>query len=273
MLTVNTNIGSIIATNQLNSLNRDYQNLQEQATTGKRINHAKDDAAGMAIVMGMTAEYKGNEMALRNIGQGNDLMSTQEGALGTVDTMFDRLKELAVNASNGTMSVPDRAKNNQEAQDIMLEIERVSQSTSYNGLKILDGSNATIDIQAGSGTSADNKITLTMYDSSLSGMSINGGDLTSVANAQTFLDNLVLDKESLSAGLATIGATNNRLEYASDNLKSMNKSLSASMSTIEDADMAKVSMDIAKNEVLQQLGYSMLGKANAQPGNYVNLFR
>jgi len=273
MLTVNTNIGAMIASNQLNTLNNEYGKLQEQATTGKRINSASDDAAGLAIVMGMTMEYRGNEAAMRNISQGKDLIGTQESAMNSIGEMFTRLKELAVGASNGTMSTADRAKNNQEAQDIMLEIDRIATNTEYNGLKILDGSNASIKLQIGNGTSTDNQLTLNMYDATLANMSINGGDLTSVANAQTFLNNLDLDNTDLSLGLATIGSYSNRMDYASKNLTEANINLESSMSSIQDADMAKVSADLSKNEILQQMGYSMLSKANTQPGNYVNLFR
>lgn len=273
MLSVNTNMGALIAANQLNNLNNDYNKIQEQATTGKRINSAADDAAGLAIVMGMEQERRGNDMALNNISRGKDLLSTQEKAMGAVDEMFGRLKELAVGAADGTMSATDRAKNNAEAQDIMQEIDRISQSTEYNGVKLQDGSVASVDLQIGAGTGAEDSLTVNLYDGQLASMNITGGDLTSAANAQTFLDNLALDSDALATGLATIGAVNNRLDFASNNLKSMNESLASSMSSIEDADMAKVAAELKKNEVLQQMSYSMLGKANAQPGNYLSLFR
>ena len=273
MLSINTNIGAMIAANQLNSVNKTYEDLQLQATTGKRINSAKDDAAGLAIHMGMNKEFRGNEAAMKNINNGKDLLSTQEKSLNVVNDMFVRLKELAVSASDGSISGDQRGIINQEAQDIMLEIQRSSENAKYNGINILDGSNATIQLQVGAGTDDSDKITLNMFNASLDEFDIDGGDLSSVANAQTFIDNLDADMGKLGNAFARIGAYENRLDFANKNLVSQNESLEKSMSTISDADMAKVSKELAKNETLMQLGYSMLSRSNAQPGQYLSLFR
>ena len=270
-LTVNTNIGAMIAGNELTRINNSYEKLQEQATTGKRINSASDDAAGLAIVMGMQKEYRGNEAALKNINQGKDLLSTKESALNTISDMFLRLEELAVGASNGTMSDTDRTTSNQEAQYILSEITRISESTTYNGIKILDGTNANIGLQIGNTTGTESKMTVALSDFTVDNLSIDSGDLTSAANAQTFMDNLKTDMETMKTALGTIGAYTNRLDYASNNLVSANESLKSSMSTIQDADMAKVSQELAKNEVLRQMGFAMLSKSNQAPFSYLNL--
>jgi len=271
-LSINTNIGSVIAGNQLNKLNNEYGSLQEQATTGKKINRAADDAAGMAILMGMKKTFMGNESAMNNITRGKDLLAVQEEAMTTINTMMERLKELAVTSADGTMSAADRTKNNTEAQSLMGEMDRIAKATTYNGIQLLDGSVTSVTLQVGSGNTVNDQIAVTNYDATLASMNINGGDISTVVGAQTFLDNLDIDNTTLTSGLSSIGSTTNRLDYANENLVNMNKSLESSMSSIEDADMAKVSAQLAKNETLQQLGYSMLAKSNQQPRSYLSLF-
>ena len=272
MLTVNTNMGALIAANQLNRLNGEYEGLKEQATTGKRINSAKDDAAGMAILMGMQSQFKGNQAALGNISRGEDLLGTKEAALGSLNGMMLRLKELATGAADGTMSDADRAKSNAEAQSVMEEMGRIASTTEYNGIKLLDGSVTSVDLQVGGRNDADSRIGVGMFNASMSEFGIDGGDLSSAANAQTFLDNLELDIGKLAGALGNVGAVGNRLEFAREGVVSANEGLQKSMSSIEDADMAKVSADLAKNEILQQLGYSMMQRSNAAPQSYLSLF-
>ena len=271
-LSINTNIGASIAANQLNKLNNQANVLSEQATTGKRINSAKDDAAGLAVFMGMQSQFTGNKVAIQNISRGNDLLSTQEGMYKQFNDIFDRLKTLATSAADETMSADDRAKSNTELQAQMLELDRIAKSTEYNGIKLADGSVASINLQVGAGTSANDKINYALSDMQLASLNITGGDITSAANAATFLDNLELDLSGLSTKMASNGAMVNRLDFAKENLVSMNTNLEKSMSTIMDADMAQVAKDQAKNQALQQLGIKMLGTANQQPYNYLSLF-
>jgi flagellin len=271
-LTINTNIGSLIAANQLNQLNKQSERLSEQATTGRRINSSKDDAAGLAVYMGMKSQKTGNDAALQNISRGNDLLSTQEGMYKQFNDVYDRLKTLATNAADETMSDTDRAKSNTELQAQMQELDRIAKSTEYNGIKLADGSVTSLNLQVGAGTSASDKIAVSLSDMQLASLTITGGDITSSANAATFLGNLKTDMDSLATKMASNGALVNRLDFASKNLTSMNENLEKSMSTIMDADMAKVAADQAKNSVLQQLGIKMLGTSNAQPMNYLSLF-
>jgi flagellin len=272
MLSINTNIGSIIASNQLNRLNQENEKLSTQATTGKRINSSKDDAAGLAVYMGMKSQHTGNNVALQNISRGTDLISTQEGMFKQFNEIFDRLKTLATGAADETMSTADRAKSNTELQAQLQELDRIAKSTEYNGIKLGDGSVASINLQVGSGTTANDKIAYTLTDMQLSSLNITGGDITSSANATTLLDNLKLDMDSLATNMASNGAMVNRLGFAKENLTSMNENLAKSMSTIMDADMAKLAADQAKNQTLQQLGIRMLSTANQQPMNYLSLF-
>lgn len=273
MLTINTNMGAQIASNQLSKLNDQSLDLQKQATTGKRINSASDDAAGMAIATGMKMEIRGNEAAMSNISRGQDLLSTQEGTMSSIKDMLERMKTLAVSSSDGTLSATDRTTNNQELQDIMLEVDRLANSSEYNGKKLLDGSSATINLQIGSGTGAEDKLSLSMHNATIASMSINAGDVSTEASAQTFLDNLELDITALNTSFSTVGAYSNRLDYASDNLINMNENLSSSLSNIEDVDMAKLATEQAMNQVKQQLSYNALGMANQNQQSILSLFR
>lgn len=237
----------MIATNQLNNLNTEQKKLATMATTGKRINASQDDAAGLAIYQGMKQNLIGNNAAIQNIGHGKDLLSTQEGMMNTINSIFDRMKTLATNAADDTMSAADRAKSNKELQDNMAEIDRIANSTTYNGIKLGDGSVASVNLQVGAGTTADDKIAVTLGDMRTSAMSITGGSITSSANASTFLDNLKLDQDALATKFGNTGAFQNRLDFASKNLINMNDNLKSSMSTIMDADMAEVAAAQAKN--------------------------
>lgn len=270
-LTINTNVGAAIAANNLNGLNNQFEKLQEQSTTGKRINKAADDAAGLAILTGMRQEHIGNESAMKNMSRGKDLLATQEGAMNQIKDIYDRMKTLAVDSADGSISTADRGKNNQELQDLISEVDRISANTEYNGIKLLDGSVASLDLQVGSGTGASDKVTVNLHDATIASQNINGGDITTAANSATFLDNLALDIESMTSAFSTVGSYTNRLDYATENLVETNKNLEKSMSTIEDADMAKVSREMAQNNALQQLGFQALGKANQQPFNYLNI--
>lgn len=272
MLSINTNIGSMIAANQLNNLNTQSQKLSEQATTGKRINHASDDAAGMAQAIGMRTQLIGNEAAQKNIGRGKDLLSTQEGMMTQINGIFERMKTLATDAADETMSADDRAKSNTELQEQIKEIDRIAKTTEYNGIKLGDGSVATINLQVGANNTADDKIAATLTDFQTSAMNITGGTIATAAGALTFLDNLKLDIDDLGTKLSGNGALQNRLDFAGKNLVNMNTNLAKSLSTIEDADMAKIAADQAKNQTLQQLGIKMLGTSNQQPMNYLSLF-
>jgi flagellin len=272
MLSINTNVGSMIAANQLNMLNNQSQKLAEQATTGKRINNSSDDAAGLAIAMGMQTQLTGNKAALHNISRGNDLLSTQEGMQKQFTAIYDRMKTLATSAADETMSTSDRAKSNTELQAQMLELDRIAKTTEYNGIKLGDGSVASINLQVGAGTTANDKINFALTDMQTSALNITGGNISTAAGASTFLDNLKLDTDSLATNMANNGAMVNRLDFASKNLTSMNENLTKSMGTITDADMAQVAADQAKNQTLQQLGLKMLSTANQKPMNYLSLF-
>jgi flagellin len=271
-LTINTNIGSLIAANQLNQLNKQGDRLAEQATTGKRIRNSSDDAAGLAVYMGMKSQLTGNTAALQNISRGNDLLSTQEGMYKQFNDIYDRMKTLATAAADETMSDADRAKSNTELQSQMQELDRIAKSTEYNGIKLADGSVTSLNLQVGAGTSASDKIAVSLSDMQVSSLTITGGGISSAANAATFLGNLKTDMDSLATKMASNGALVNRLDFASKNLTSMNENLEKSMGTIMDADMAKVAADQSKNQALQQLGLSMLTRANQQPLNYLSLF-
>jgi flagellin len=272
MLSINTNIGSTIATNQLNKLNKEANTLSQQAITGKRINSSSDDAAGMAIYMGMQTQFTGNKAALQNITRGNDLLATQEGMYKQFNAIYDRLKTLATSAADETMSAGDRAKSNTELQAQVLELDRIAKTTEYNGIKLGDGTVAAINLQVGPGTTADNKINYTLGDMQSASLNITGGNVTTAAGAATFLDNLKLDVDSLATKMASNGAMVNRLGFAKENLVTMNENLEKSMSTVMDADMAEVAKAQSKNQALQQLGIKMLGTANQQPYSYLSMF-
>jgi flagellin len=272
MLSINTNIGSIIAANQLNRLNTESEKLNVMTTTGKRISSASDDPTGMAILMGMTTQLRGNNAAQTNIARGVDMLKSEEGMFKQFDSIFGTMKELALTAATDTTSDEDRIKANTQLQEYMTQLTQIAESTNYNSIKLGDGSVASMDLQIGNDTSASNKITYTLTDMKAASLTIAGGDITSKASATAFIDNLQTDFENLTTNIAKNGAVQSRLSYVSENITNMNEQLSKSMKTIGDADMAKVAVDSAKNAALTQLGIKMMAMSNQQPLSYLSMF-
>ena len=281
-LVVNTNVASMNAQRSLSTSGRELQTAMERLSTGKKINSAKDDAAGFAIAESMTAQIRGLSMASKNAGDGISLLRVVENATNDVTDMLQRIRELAVQAKNGTNSTTDVSNLQKEAESLMDEITRVSEDTTFNGVKYIGTEAGTKSIQVGYNDGNTISITTNKVDSSSLGMvtdiaavadTATSGNTTGVNDAGEYLD------ISSAAALTTIttaidtvagykagwGASQNRLEYTVSNLMNVVEFTSAARSRIEDADFAVEAARLAKNQVLQQTGAAMLAQANASP--------
>ena len=261
MTVINTNVSATLATNSLARNERAMTTAMERLSTGKRINNAGDDAAGLAIASTMSAQVQGLEQAARNVADGISMVQTVEGAGNEIMNILVRMKELATQASSGTYQSTDLAALDAEYQQLEAEITRIADNTEWNGSNPISAATA-VTLQIG--IEATHTLALNFIDLSADGANItlNAGDLTSQANAQTEMTAVDTAIDNLAAELAKQGANINRLEYAQDNLMSVAANIDASRSRIQDADYARETSELARTQIIAQAGTAMLAQAN-----------
>ena len=277
---VATNTWSLNAQNSLYQSERTLSTAMERLGSGLRVNSAKDDAAGLAIATGMSSQVRGMNVAIRNANDGISMSQTAESALGSIGDTLQRMRELAVQAANGTYNSGDRANLDTEFQELANEISRVIDNTEFNGIDILAGgasgaSGGGIDFQIGANTEADNQINIQIADQhSAGGLTSLGTATVSTAgaatSAMTTIDNAL---DSITSTRAELGAAQNRLDATIDNLNSSIENQEAAKSRIMDADFAKETARLSQAQVLQQAGTSMLAQANQAPQAVLSLLR
>jgi flagellin len=272
-LVVQSNVASMFAQSQLgrtqSALSKSFQKL----SSGFRINDASDDAAGLGISKSMNAQVKSMAVAERNTNDGISMVQTADGAADQVHEILTRMRELAVQASNGGLGTNDLSNLDTEFQANLQEIDRIATSTKYNGQNLLSGVAAMVDFQVGIGTAATDRISVSFGGADSTGLGVNGGDVTSFANAQTAITNIDGAIQSLSTVRENFGSAMNRLGYAASNLQSNQTNLTSAMSRIKDVDIAKESAVMAKNQVLSQAGAAILAQANQTPQLAMQLLR
>ena len=281
-IVVNTNIASMNAQRSLAASGKDLQQAMERLSTGKKINSAADDAAGFAIAESMTAQVRGLNMSAKNANDALGLLKVVENATNDVTDMLQRVRELAVQAKNGTNSTSDIGNLQKEAEALMDEITRVSADTTYNGKKYIGENSGNITIQTGYNDANTLVISTAKVDSISLGMvtdiaavagSATAGNTTGVNDPGEYLDiSSATALTKITAAIDTVagykagwGASQNRLEYTVSNLMNVVEFTSAARSRIQDADFAAEAAKLAKAQVLQQTGAAMLAQANAAP--------
>ena len=313
MTVINTNVKSLISQNALSINNRALSQAMKQLSTGKRINSAADDAAGLAISSRMTAQIQGLGQAIRNANDGISLINTAEGALIEVSNMLQRMRELAVQAGNDTYTDVDRSAIAVEFKQLITEINRVAQNTQWNGMSVLNNNNATGTSIGTGGTLADPSASGTELrnvkfqvganaNQTISvqfrdfGIPMNMGEPDPTATADTnavFSGEAALNKLSIASSVdantsignidaaidrinnqrATWGAVVNRLTYAGDNLSNVSQNTSESRSRILDADYAKVSSELSRTQIIQQAATAVLAQANTSQQTVLKLLQ
>ncbi len=274
-LYINTNVASLQAQKNLAGSTMGLQKSFERLSSGYRINTAGDDAAGLAISESLKAQTRSMAVAERNANNGISMVNTAEGGLGEMSDMLIRMRELAVQSSNGDLTTNDRANIDVEYQELVSEIDRVSNTTEFNGTELLSGAAANIDFQVGIGTSADDRITVGFggVDTTTLGVaatSVTGADATNAQAAITALDTAL---DTVSSRRASFGAANNRLQVAVSNTQTIRTNLEAANSRIRDVDVAEETSKMARSQVLQQAGTSVLAQANQAPQLALSLLR
>jgi flagellin len=276
MVSINSNYAASFAATAAKQTTSALDSAMEKLSTGKRINYARDDAAGQAIATRLTAEIQGLAAASRNASDGQALLDTAEGALSETQTLLLRMRELAVQSSNGTLAAADRAALEKEAQALETEITRIADTTTWAGVNLLDGSLSDgVTIQAGTDAGGANLITVSIAEMSSSAATINIatqsiGTFTDAQAAITAIDGAL---SGVSEVRGALGAISNRLNSTIANMDQVRVNLSASVGRIEDADFAQETGNLAKNQILQQAATAMLAQANASKSSVLNLLR
>jgi flagellin len=275
MTVINTNMKSLIVQNAIKVNNRLMASAMEQLSTGRRINGAKDDAAGLAVSESMTAQIRGMNMAVRNANDGISLAQTAEGAMIEISNMVQRMRELAVQAANGTLSSKQRDYLQLEFTALSDQIDSTVANTSWNGIKLLNGSNSSVQIQVsamGSGTSVTVEVKLADLStvSSTTGSGVSG---STGSTAQTTISDCDEALDLVNQARADLGAVINRLTSAADNLGNISQNLSESRSRILDTDYAQATAELARTQIIQQASMAVLAQANQQPQTVLKLLQ
>jgi flagellin len=270
MTVINSNTSALRAQNGSRMANQALQTAMERLSTGKRINSAKDDAAGLAISSSMTSQIRGMSQAIRNANDGISLAQTADGALGEVTNMLQRIRELAVQSASGTYSDDDRANLQSEVHELGAQIDDIVANTKFNGVAVFGSSgDVSVKIQTGSGSADQTTLTITALDVSAA----SGSDVGSDTNAGTALDNVDAALKAVSTTRASLGAGQSRLESVVNNLSNTVVNLSDARSRIEDADFSAESTNLAKAQILSQASTAMLAQANQSQSNVLTLLR
>ena len=269
MTVIQSNISSLRASNASAKANAQLSTAMERLSTGKRINSAKDDAAGLAIASSMTAQIRGMNQGVRNANDGISMAQTAEGALDEVSNMLQRMRELKVQSENGTYSDDDVTNITAEQNQLAKQIKSVIDNTKFNGKSLFSEDAAAVTIQAGANTEDTIELSLSDLTAEYDADAGTGSDLGKVVD---FENDEMLDGASLAdfddaiASVATVraglGAAQNRLESAVNNLTSNATNLSDARSRIEDADFSAESTNLAKAQILSQASTAMLAQAN-----------
>lgn len=284
-LVVNSNIASLNAQRNLNGSSNAMGVSLQRLSSGLRVNSAKDDAAALAISQGMTSQIRGSNQAIRNANDGISVGQTVEGAMGNLSSMMQRIRELAVQSSNDSVSSTNRSQLQKEADELTQEISRVIATTEFNGVKLLSGGN-NLNFQVGYDGATTNQIAVSIDDFAAS--AAGGGFLNSFsstlnatgtvniltsANASASIEEMDSDIDKMNTQRAKFGAVQNRFEAVIANLASYAENLSASKSRMIDADYASETALMTRNQVLQQAGTAILAQANALPQSAMSLLR
>ncbi len=248
----------------------------EKLSSGYRINRAADDAAGLAISEKMRAQINGLNQAQQNAQDGVSLIQTAEGALNETHAILQRMRTLAVQASNGTyQSDVDRENIDMEIKALTSEIDRIASSTHYNKNNLLNGDLSTTGIvfQIGANGVSDQQVSLTIANQSSAALTVNGVSVGTVSAANSSIELIDNAINSVSKTRSSLGALQNRLEHTINNLGVAAENLTAAESRIRDVDMAKEMMDFTKNNILTQASQAMLAQANMQPQGVLQLLQ
>jgi len=277
MVAINTNVSATYSQNAMKTNARAMSSAMEQLSTGTRVNSAKDDAAGLAIGQNMTSQIRGLNMAIRNLNDGINMMQTAEGAMIEQSNMLQRMRELAVQANNGTYSNTQRSYLSVEYVALVSQIEKIATETKWNDQSLLAGTGGagtgTFTYQAGQASGQVIAVTITAM-TTVAGLGLDsGGGIATAASAAAAIALVGSALEKINVQRAAIGAGINQMTYAIDNVANISSNTTQSRSTIMDTDYAQASTQLAKTQIIQQAATAMLAQANQQAQGVLSLLK
>jgi flagellin len=282
MTRINHNISAMITQASLGRSNNALQTSLERLSTGLRVNRASDDAAGLSVSEQLRTQVRGTRMAIKNAGDGNALLRIAEGAANEISAMLQRMRELAIQSDNDTLTSTDRGYLDQEFQALKSEIQRTALTTQYNGVTLIDGAAGSFGVSGGSASvlhiGANNRVGIDTFQVSISSVTIGALGLSTaaitgrpgVALAVDQLDNALT---SVNAMRSDIGALMNRLDHAVNNLHVSETNMQSAESVIRDVDFAYETTQFTRNQILTQASTSMLSQANSVPQSVLGLLQ
>lgn len=275
---INHNMNALNAHRNMAINNNGTGKSMEKLSSGLRINRAGDDAAGLSISEKMRGQIRGLEQASRNSADGISMIQTAEGALQETQAILQRMRELAVQASNDTNVTADRTAIGVELKELGKEITRIKDNTQFNEQDILNGKAKTVNIQVGANKGQNMELDfatkgIDLTDIETAVKALDGTSVETHAKATALVETINTQITSVSTGRSTLGAYQNRLEHTIKNLDNASENLTAAESRVRDVDMAKEMMAFSKNNILQQASQAMLAQANQQPQSVLQLLR
>jgi flagellin len=264
-LRINTNVPSLTAQRSLAAVTERLAGNFRRLATGLRITSAADDAAGLAMSERLRAQVRSLDQARRNAEDGVSLAQTGEGALNEVSDMLLRMRELSVQAGNGTLSPQDRATLDEEFHQLVGEVDRIGHATEWNGIHLLDGSASAVTFQVGAGTSTADQISATLSPVLASGLGLDVLSVSTASAATTAMSAIDAAIDDVARVRGSFGAMQNRLGSSIRTLSAQSENLAAAESRIRDVDVARETAELAKNSMLQRAAAAVLAQANQQP--------
>ncbi|MGY1689566.1 flagellin N-terminal helical domain-containing protein [Geodermatophilus sp. SYSU D01105] len=274
-LSVNTNIAALNAYRNLSVTDNQMGKSLEKLSSGYRINRAADDAAGLAISEGLRSQIGGLKVAIRNTQDGISVVQTAEGALTETHAILQRMRDLAVQASNGSNDADSRKALDAESDALREELDRIANKTTFNNVNLLDGSFSSKAFQVG--YASGDTITVSIKSGvanegfGQNHLGVSGVDLTSASGASGAIGTIDAAIKEVSTARADLGALQNRFEHTVKNLSVTAENLTASESRIRDTDMAQEMTNFSRTQILSQAGTAMLAQANAASQNILRL--
>jgi flagellin len=270
-ITINTNLASINTQRHLRNATAEFSKSMEKLSSGMRITRAGDDAAGLAISEGIKADIRALNQASRNAADGISMLQSAEGAMDEISNILQRMKELAAQSLNGTLGPNERDYLNIEYQELISEIDRISETTDFNGQKMLDGSAGVLSFQVGITALPSDRIAVDLSANQNAGSLGIAANILDVAGANNALAEVDTAIDNVVRSRAGWGAVQNRLGSTIRNIDTMSENLAAANSRIRDVDVAYETSRMTSYQILQQAGVSMLTQANLVPGLALSL--
>ena len=278
---INHNISAMITTGALDTVGRSLNKSLERLSTGLRINRASDDAAGLAVSEQLRTQINGMDAAKRNASDGISLLQIAEGAANEVSSMLQRMRELAVQSTNDTLTSTERTYTNQEYQALMSEIDRITNVTQYNGMTLLDGGSSSFGatgsssciLHIGPNSGSINEMTVSITSTSTGALGLTSSSISSQTRAASALTSIDTAIQSVNSMRSQIGAYVNRLEHAINNLDNQSHNTQAAESVIRDVDFAAETTTFTRNQIMTQSATAMLAQANQTPQNVLSLLK